>query len=573
MGGRDRQEVRAAMGPLRARDLIRSVRFSPDGKALAASSNGGVQLWEVKTGKELSTWAGRTNPASMLAFARDGRWLASGVDDRVKVWDVSSGRELRSLSGSTAWISSVDFSPDGRHLAAGGTEGSVRIWDTATGVEVALITAAADGGDWVAITPDGLFDGSSQGANMLVAWRIANRVYPADRFFADYFSPGLLAEIFAGRRPKPATDLAALKLPPEVRITSPSTGMALERERASLVVEVADRGGGVAFVRLYQNGKLVEERPGKPGAQSSYEFIVDLIAGENLLKASALTSDRVESNEDHVRLVVKSPAAARPALHLLAVGINQYQDPAFDLGFARPDAAAIARFFEEKGRGLFASVSVVKLFDKDATRVNIVAALNQLADQARPEDVVLIYMAGHGVGVGQQFYFLPHEMRRELDEDAAIRKYGIAASLFGEFLGHARTKALKQVLVLDTCYSGAALNVLGKVPLSRGKADEQKALRMLARAEGIFLIAAATSQQMAYEVPELGHGVLAYALLTGLGDKGPAKAPIKMEGFVSVLSLLTYASDTVPQLAERYYGRVQQLNLSAQGMDFPLALR
>lgn len=50
--------------------------------------------------------------------------------------------------------------------------------------------------------------------------------------------------------------------------------------------------------------------------------------------------------------------------------------------------------------------------------------MNQVAEQARPEDVAIVYMAGHGVGLGQQFYFLPHEMRKEADEQAAIRKYG-----------------------------------------------------------------------------------------------------------------------------------------------------
>ena len=261
-----------------------------------------------------------------------------------------------------------------------------------------LFTAATDGSDWVAMTPDGLFDVSSGMAEVPVAWRITNRVYPPDRFFADYYSPGLLADIFAGERPKPTIDLASLKLPPDVRIASPSTGSAVELRQVPVVVEAADQGGGVAVVRLYQNGKFVGERPGIRGARSSYEFAVDLIAGENVLKATALTSDRVESNEDIVRVVVKLPDAARPTLHVLVVGINEYQDPAFDLGYARPDAAAIAAFFEESGRRLFGAVQAVKLFDRDATRTNILRALDQLAERARPEDVVIIYLAGHGVG-------------------------------------------------------------------------------------------------------------------------------------------------------------------------------
>jgi len=54
-------------------------------------------------------------------------------------------------------------------------------------------------------------------------------------------------------------------------------------------------------------------------------------------------------------------------------------------------------------------------------------------------------MAGHGVGLQQQFYFLTHEMRAGPDEEAAIREFGLAAPVLGDALR--RTRALKQVLV------------------------------------------------------------------------------------------------------------------------------
>ena len=49
-------------------------------------------------------------------------------------------------------------------------------------------------------------------------------------------------------------------------------------------------------------------------------------------------------------------------------------------------------------------------------------------------------------------------------------------------------------------------------------------MRMLARSEGVYLIAGSTKQQCAYEIPELGHGVLTYALLTGLENGGQSCA-------------------------------------------------
>ena len=552
-----------------------TVAFSPDGRHLASgSADGVIKLWDVATWHERHRLSGHPEHVIALAFSRDGRWLASGSrDNTVRIWDVETGRELRTLRGHTSDVNTVAFRPDGRFLVSGSHDGSVRVWDLGTGTEVALLAGMRESDDWVAVTPAGLFDGSARGMQSLVAWRIGNRTYPPDRFFADYYTPGLLVRLFAGERPTPTVDLAALRLPPEVRVTSPAPGSVLTQERLTVTVEVQDQGGGVAEVRLYHNGKVAGAHQGVSGGAPRYTFTVDLIPGENVLRALAVSRDRVESNDDTVRLRRDAPDPVRTTLHLLAVGINVYEDPAFNLGFARPDAEAVARFFEQRGRRLFGSINAVTLLDRSATRAAIRAALEAMAARARPEDLVLVYLAGHGVGLGQQFYFLPHEMRREVDEDAAIRKYGLPAPELGDILR--RTRALKQVLVLDACQSETALPLLAKLTVFRGLgSSEHKAIQMLARANGVHLIAASTKQQYAYEVPQLGHGVLTYALLSGLGEKGPPQAPTTPDGLVTVLALLQYVNQQVPELTEKHHGGQKQYPVSFNaGMDFPLALR
>jgi uncharacterized caspase-like protein len=338
-------------------------------------------------------------------------------------------------------------------------------------------------------------------------------------------------------------------------------------------VEAVDQGGGIAEIRLYQNGKLVGARPAPSGPRFQHAFEVDLVSGENVLKAVAFSRDRVQGNEDSAHLVFEEAALKKPDLHLLAVGINQYEDPKLNLDFAQPDAQSLAEFFQKQGR-LFNSADVITLFNKDATGPNIRQALEQLAERTRREDVVIVYLAGHGVGLGEQFYFLPHEMHAEMDDEAAIRKYGIPATVLGDAL--LGMKALKQILILDTCESEGALPLLAKAVMFRTRglgSGEEKAMKMLARSEGVYLIAASTRQQYAYEVPELGHGVLTYALLSGLGEKGPPQASATTDGIITVYSLLQYVNQIVPDLTEKYHNGAKQYPVSSNtGQDFPLWL-
>lgn len=572
---------------------VNAVAFSPDGSLLASGSghlgpgDNTIRLWETSTGRERRVLEGHTDEVRAVAFSPDGSQLASASrDNTIKLWDVHAGREVRTLRGHTGPLTDIAFAPDGRYLVSGSQDGSMRLWDAASGEELALLATMERSDEWVAVSSEGLFDGSSQGMQALVAWRIGTRTYPPDRFFAAFYTPGLLTRLLLGEQPKAEVDLATLNLPPDVRILSPADGSTPEQRQIDVTVEVEDKGSGVAEVRLYHNGKQIAALPGQPGETSKYTFReVVLIAGDNELRVSALNEDQVESNDHWVRVSWSARNVgpvdhatvdtSRATLHVLVVGIDQYADAALNLNYARPDAEAIAGFFGQPGE-LFNAVNHIELFDEEATLDNIQKAFDELAQQAQPEDVLLIYLAGHGVTLGQQFYFLPHEMRWGAgDVDDAVREYGMPATMLGDALFH--TKALKQVLIIDACQSEGALDVLA-MTVQRGPAAQQKALKMLARAKGVYMVAASTKQQYAYEVPQLGHGVLTYALLCGMGGQGLQCGPgaqgrpqaATNDGIVTMDLLLDYISWQVPKLTEQYHGSLQDPVVHRHGMNFPL---
>jgi WD40 repeat protein len=545
--------------------LLRDVSFSPDSLTLAIAGNGAL-LWRPTWEKETQI-AVRLGPpsANLVSFTTDGSRVVIGTPGDLSLWDISSGRNVALLRGADRNLSTVLSSPDGKWLFSAGKAG-IQVWDLVRSEPVCTLVIAGDSDDWLAVTRNGLFDGSEGGMQKLVTWRIRNRVYPADRFFADFYTPGLIGRLLGGERPDPSVDLASLKLPPDVRIVAPVGNSNIAQSRTIVTVDVSDQGGGLQEVRLFQNGKLVGRQD--PYDQRTYRFEVDLVPGENSLKAVAVSKDSFESNQDSIRVLHPVPDPGKPALHILAVGINQYEDRSLDLGFARADAEAIARFFEERGKPLFGELRATRLVDKQATRAGILTAFERVAAAARPEDVVVVYFAGHGVGIGQQFYFLPHDMRKGLDDEEMIRKYGIAAPAIGEALR--RIPALKQVLILDTCQAETALPILAKAIRIRDSGE--KAAKMLARSAGVYLIAAATKRQYAIEVPELGHGVLAYAVLSALGEKRPSSVATK-DGLITMFGLLQFVNDQVPELTEKYHGGLKQYPVVfSTGMDFPLVL-
>jgi hypothetical protein len=134
-------------------------------------------------------------------------------------------------------------------------------------------------------------------------------------------------------------------------------------------------------------------------------------------------------------------------------------------------------------------------------------------------------------------------------------------------------RALRRILVFDTCSSGGAL---GLTKTSRNPFAFRGAVERLARNEGCHVIAAAAATEEAKEVRELGHGLLTYALLAGLKavDRGPLEErsvrPASPEGVVDVLEWFGFAAGHVPQLARCYFGREQEVVPQTDGRSFPV---
>src|SRR5204863_8614681 len=89
-------------------DMARSLRL---GSVLQPGATG--QTLPDNTG-EVDPLEGSANQTNAVAFSRDGRRaLLASADQSVRLWDVEAGRELKRFVGHSASVWSVAFSPDG----------------------------------------------------------------------------------------------------------------------------------------------------------------------------------------------------------------------------------------------------------------------------------------------------------------------------------------------------------------------------------------------------------------------------------------------------------------------------
>jgi len=231
-----------------------------------------------------------------------------------------------------------------------------------------------------------------------------------------------------------------------------------------------------------------------------------------------------------------SRAGARPTLWLLSIGVSHYKEVDIGLQFADADARAMATALEGQGHGpIYSETKSLVLTNERVTRESILGGIERFLGEAAPDDVTVIFMAGHGVQdrATGSYYFLPYPANAE-----NLLTEGLRMSDFDEMIRVLRRNVRRVVLMLDTCHAGA-LRLTSRAVLS---ADDLAA--QVSGAEGLFLLAAAKPGEESKETAELGHGAFTYAMLEGLTGAADADH----DGVVLISELFGYVAGHVPRL-------------------------
>ena len=113
--------------------------YSPDGKLLAVSSwLGFVKLYGASTLREQAQLGGFLLGVHSVAFSPDGKRIAAGSNgnEAVKLWDVESHQEVLTLEGEGPRFESTAFSADGNALGSKSSLGRLQIWRAPTWAQI-----------------------------------------------------------------------------------------------------------------------------------------------------------------------------------------------------------------------------------------------------------------------------------------------------------------------------------------------------------------------------------------------------------------------------------------------------
>ncbi len=224
--------------------------------------------------------------------------------------------------------------------------------------------------------------------------------------------------------------------------------------------------------------------------------------------------------------------------HALVIGIDKYGKwPG--LQHAVRDAKAVHEALTT--RFGFKPENVTALFDAEATRANILKALNErLADGARikRDDRVLVFFAGHG---GTRKLSSGRDVGYLIPVDASLQDFASDAISMPQLQEVAEAITAKHVMfMVDACYSGLGLTRGGAGASKNFLADNAR------RMGRQMLTAGGADQQVADDGPG-GHSVFTWTLLQALNGK----ADLNGDGVITGTELAAYVAPSVSAIAKQ----------------------
>ncbi|MCX5855230.1 MAG: caspase family protein, partial [Deltaproteobacteria bacterium] len=340
---------------------------------------------------------------------------------------------------------------------------------------------------------------------------------------------------------------------------------------------VKSTGGGIGEVRLFHNGKLIQsDGYYREVAKSSFEQTqlaslnskaihddmrsvtikdkahsvpttikpkgetfedcreIDPVAGENEVSVAAFNAgNTIQSSlkSVHFNSGVKFDD---PHLYILSIGVDRYRDKNINLKYAAKDAKDLEEKIKTQSATLYKpqNIHYARLTDTEATKANIIGKIDDLARVIKPGDSFILFVAGHGVLLQNQYYVLTHDFNGQVSDMNVISSNEIVEM-------SKKIKSLSQLLIFDTCHAGGIDYIISGLYDAR--------MSVLAKKMGLHIYASANDKQAAMDGYK-GNGLFTHVLLDGLNNN--KEADKNKDGEVTVVGLGEYSKKMTTNISK-----------------------
>ncbi|MBI3584660.1 MAG: caspase family protein [Nitrospinae bacterium] len=520
-------------------------------------------------------------------------------EKKVSSWDIASGKRLQEytfqIPKAIQSIVHIALSPDGKRLFIAG-DASLRIMDVLTWKEIAM-TIAYEDGEWLVITSEGYYNSSEKGAQYLNV-KVGETSYSVDSFYDVFYRPDIVTAKLRGEDIKDLVTITmkdAIKSPPPLVEISPVT-TSPSSPKAKVCYNIKSTGGGIGEVRLFHNGKLIESdgyykeaaktvtektRLAKLDSKAIYEDMrsvkikekteispvttktkgeafndckeIEAISGENEISITAFNKDNTVQSYMQTAKFNSQIKPEEPHLYILSIGIDQYRDSTINLKYAVKDSTDIKERLIRQASTLYKPQNIhnIMLKDSEATKDNILGRIGELSKQIKPTDSFILFAAGHGVLLQNQYYMLTHDFDGNVSENNLVSSNEIVEM-------SKKIKSLNQLFIFDTCHAGGVDYIVSGLYDAR--------MSVLAKKMGLHIYASANDKQSALDGYQ-GNGLFTYTLLDGLNNK--KEADKNQDRQISLIELGEYSKLTTTDISKKI-GHAQTPLIINFGKDNPV---
>ena len=576
--------------------IVSDVEFSPDGKTIASASwDKTLKLWNATDLTEIRTFEGHENMVMTCSFSADGTKLTSGAgnntvsaaDNTVRVWDVASGEEICTVGQHRDIVKTVNYGLGDKFIFSASDDGIAKIWDSEKCEEVVRMISVNQS-DYVLVTPDHYYTASKDALNG-VSFRVKDQLFPFDQFDLKLNRPDIVAQRI-GKAPPALIDayhraylrrLRKMKFTeemlgedfhlPQAKILTTELPVSTNASELQFEAEFWDDRFSLDRVNVFVNDVPVYGVEGIPlreatSTRTTLTINAPLIPGPNKVQVSVLNEKGAESLRQTHLVILEENEAQKGDLHIIAVGVSDYQESRFKLDFAAKDARDFIHLLEGSSE-LYKEVHVKEITDSMATVENILALEDYLTATA-PEDVVVIFFAGHGMlSKDMEYFFGTYDIAFGNPLERGL-SYTKIEKLFN------KTRALRKLLIMDTCHSGEVedddldvgggdedgkRNVTTKTFDTRGAPGSaavglynsfdlmQSLFSDIRRGTGATVISSAGGAEYAYESTEWSNGLFTFCMLDGLSR---GVADLNRDGVIHISELRGYVNQRVSDLSD-----------------------